>query len=165
MLIYLIGYMGCGKTTAGEKLASRLGYEFIDLDSVIEKEQNQTISEIFKTKGQDAFRLMEREALKKTFSLTDTIVSTGGGAPCFFNNMDEMNKHGKTIYIELTPKALVSRLVSAKDKRPLISEKSDIDLLVFIKEELAKREPFYNKSQLKISGLGLIPKTIEELIF
>jgi len=164
MLIYLIGYMGSGKTTAGKKLASRLGYNFIDLDDAIEKEQNLTISEIFKNNGQAEFRIIEKEALKKTFGYTNTIVSTGGGTPCFFNNMDEMNKHGKTIYIELTPKALVSRLIGAKNKRPLISGKSGTELLVFIKEELALREPFYNKSHIKVSGLGLIPKTIEELV-
>jgi shikimate kinase len=96
--------MGCGKTTAGKRLALKLGYEFVDLDHVIEAVEQRTIAEIFEQEGQNAFRLIEQRELHNTFNLKNTIVSTGGGAPCFFDNIEQMNKHGNTVYIQLTPK-------------------------------------------------------------
>ena len=155
MLIYLIGYMGCGKTTAGKKLASKLGYDFIDLDEVIESNNHKSIAEIFEDEGQESFRKIEQEALHNTFKLTNSVISTGGGAPCFFDNIEQMNSHGTTVYIHLTPKALVSRLSSAKNERPLIKGKSDNELLVFIETALTERESFYKKAQYKVEGLGL----------
>ena len=91
MLIYLIGYMGAGKTTYGKRLARDINYNFIDLDQKIEAEQGKTISEIFAEKGEDGFRQIEREAMIQTFGLENTIVATGGGTPCFFDNMQLLN--------------------------------------------------------------------------
>lgn len=162
MLIYLIGYMGCGKTTAGKKLASKLGYSFIDLDELIESNQNKSIANIFEDEGQEIFRKIEREALHTTFNLTNSVISTGGGAPCFFDNIEQMNSHGKTVYIQLSPKALVSRLSSAKNERPLIKGKSDDELLDFIEKALLEREPFYIKAQYRVKGLGLSADSIIE---
>lgn len=147
--------MGCGKTTAGKKLASKLSYDFIDLDEVIESTQQKTISDIFENEGQETFRKIEQNALHSTFKLTNAVISTGGGAPCFFDNIEQMNKYGKTVYIQLTPKALVSRLSSAKNERPLIKDKTDSELLEFIETAIAEREPFYKKAQFKVEGLGL----------
>jgi shikimate kinase len=165
MLIYLIGYMGCGKTTAGIKLALKLGFNFIDLDEEIENKQNKSISQLFEDEGQDAFRLIEKAELHKTFTLNNTIVSTGGGAPCFFDNMEQMNKHGKTVYIQLSPTNLIERLRSEKDKRPLIANKTDDELLSFIENGLIEREPFYCKASHTIAGIGLTPALIENLFF
>lgn len=155
MIIYLIGYMGCGKTTAGKRLANKLGYQFIDLDFLIENDQKRTISEIFSSDGQDAFRVIERETLHKTFQLNSCVIATGGGAPCFYDNMHQMNAHGKTLYIKLTPKALASRLKSGKDERPIIAGKTDEELLDFIAEALNYREQFYLQAQYTINGIGL----------
>lgn len=165
MLIYLIGYMGCGKTTAGKKLAIKLGFNFIDLDEEIENRHNKSISQLFEDEGQDTFRLIEKKELHKTFNLKNTIVSAGGGAPCFFDNLEQMNKYGTTVYIQLTPQTLLERLREAKNKRPLIAHKSDTELFIFIETGLKEREPFYCKANHTVNGIGLTPNHIEELLF
>ncbi|MBI9066419.1 MAG: shikimate kinase [Salinivirgaceae bacterium] len=155
MRIYLIGYMGSGKTTAGKKLANKLGYSFLDLDEFIEHKQQKSISEIFSKNGEAKFREIEHEALKATFSLTNTIISTGGGAPCFFNNMDLINQQGISIYVELNTKALAKRLKSAKQERPLIQGKTDCELISLIDANLEIRKPFYKQAQIIVNGIGL----------
>jgi shikimate kinase len=152
--------MGCGKTTAGKRLALKLGYEFVDLDHVIEAVEQRTIAEIFEQEGQNAFRLIEQRELHNTFNLKNTIVSTGGGAPCFFDNIEQMNKHGKTVYIQLTPKTLVDRLKSAKDERPLIKGKTNEELFAFIQNALVDREPFYTKAHYIINGIDISAEII-----
>ena len=114
MLIFLIGFMGCGKTTLGRKLASRLEYDFIDLDHVLEAEVGMSIAEYFSSFGEDAFRKLESEVLKKMDYPEHAVVSTGGGLPCFFDHMEWMNAHGKTVYIKLSPKTLADRLEHEK---------------------------------------------------
>jgi len=96
-LIFLIGFMGCGKTTLGRKLASRLGYMFMDLDHVLEAQVGMTIAEYFSKNGEDAFRKLESEVLKQTRYPENAVISTGGGLPCYFDNMQWMNAHGKTL--------------------------------------------------------------------
>jgi len=161
MLIYLIGYMGSGKTTAGKRLANRLGYEFIDLDEWIELHENRTIAEIFDQSGEEYFRQIEQQTLYKTFHLKNSVISTGGGVPCFFDNMDQMNIHGITIYIDLKAKALASRLKEAKNQRPLIKDKSDEELVRFIEEALEKRVPYYSKAKYTVDGLNLSAELLE----
>jgi shikimate kinase len=155
MLIYLIGFMGCGKTTVGKKLAAHLDYNFIDLDKLIESNEGQSVPEIFSKKGESAFRELERLALHTTFNLTDTIVATGGGAPCFFDNIQQMNQHGATVYIEMDPKALANRVKFSKTPRPLLKGKTDEELVDHITQMLAKRAPFYNQATYKVDGITL----------
>lgn len=154
--------MGCGKSTAGKKLAKKLGYKFIDVDNLIEEAQGITIAEIFETQGEDAFRKIEQEMLATTFELENVIIATGGGAPCFYNNMEAMNANGLTIYIEMSPKALISRLKGAIDERPLLKGKSDEELLSFISEKLEERNPFYTKAKTIVPGLSLSPESLYE---
>ena len=142
-LIFLIGFMGCGKTTLGRKLASRLGYEFMDLDHILEARAGMTIAEYFSKFGEEAFRKLESEVLKQTKYPKHAVVSTGGGLPCFFDNMDWMNTHGKTVYIKLSPKTLADRLENEKDKRPVLNDHGE-DLVAFIAGKLAERDRFYN---------------------
>src|SRR5664279_2309648 len=120
--IYIIGFMGSGKTTIGKKLASVLGWSFIDLDKEIEKHEGKTISVIFSEKGEDYFREVESHLIRNLKSGTDTIISTGGGTPCYSNNMDIMLKSGLTIYLKLTPSQLRNRLSESKGDRPLIKD-------------------------------------------
>jgi len=162
MLIYLIGFMGSGKTTAGKKLARRLAYNFIDLDALIESETELTISELFNQFGEDKFRQTEQKALRKTFDLNDTVISTGGGVPCFFNNIDEINKNGISIYLEAEPAFLKSRLVLHKNKRPLIANIADADLEAFLSEMLQIRQQFYKKALLRISAKSVNVKSLIE---
>jgi shikimate kinase len=116
--IFIVGYMGSGKSTAGKKLASKLGFEFIDLDHYIENEFGQTVPEIFKTKGENEFRAMEHNALKKLVLKENVVISCGGGTPCYYGNMELMNNHGTTIYLKMSAETLAHRLLNAKDNRP-----------------------------------------------
>lgn len=164
MLIYLIGYMGCGKTTLGKRLAKRLGFDFVDLDEKIETQTGKTIRELFEIDGEEAFRLMEKEVLQQTFQLNDVVISTGGGVPVFFDNMEQINTHGTSIYIKLSPKSLVNRLQNGKNQRPLIKDKTDEELLLFIEKALEQREPFYEKANLIVDGLSLNSELIMEAL-
>ena len=163
-LIFFTGFMGCGKTTWSRKLAAHLGYDFIDLDQLLEEQAGITIAEYFSTHGEEAFRILESEVLKQTPYTNNTIVSTGGGLPCFFDNMDWMNAHGKTVYIKLSPKTLVDRLEKGKAKRPLLRDKHGDELLAFITEKLAEREPYYLQAKYIADGINLSVEGLEALI-
>ena len=162
-LIFLIGFMGCGKTTLGRKLASRLGYEFIDLDHILEAQVGMTIAEYFSKFGEEAFRKLESEFLKHTKYPEHAVISTGGGLPCFFDNMEWMNTHGKTVYIKLSPKTLADRLENEKDKRPVLNDHGE-DLVAFIAGKLAERDKFYNQASIIADGLSLTAEKVEGLL-
>jgi len=163
-LIFLIGFMGCGKTTLGRKLASRLGYEFIDLDEVFETQVGTTIAEYFSKFGEDAFRKLESEVLKQTEYPERAVIATGGGLPCFFDNMEWMNAHGKTVYIQLSPKTLAGRLENEKDARPVLRGQHGDDLVAFIAGKLAERDKFYNRAAIIADGLSLTAEKMERLL-
>jgi shikimate kinase len=163
-LIFFIGFMGCGKTTWSRKLAAHLGYDFIDLDQVLEEQAGMTIAEYFATHGEESFRILESEVLKQTPYSQSTIVSTGGGLPCFFDNMAWMKAHGKTVYIKLSPKTLVDRLERSKHKRPLLNEKQGDELLAFITERLAEREVYYLQADYIANGISLSVEYLTDLI-
>ncbi len=153
-LIFLIGFMGCGKSTLGKKVATKTGYSFIDLDDLIVQEINMSISEYFGAFGEQAFRKIERDQLHKLSCLKNTIIATGGGAPCYMDNMDWMNEHGKTVYMKLPPKALLSRLSQKEvESRPLLKGKTTEELLEFIQSKLEEREPFYNRAKIIFDAL------------
>lgn len=159
--IFLIGFMGSGKSTLGRRLASTLERSFIDLDKYIEKHQNATIPDLFAKHGEDGFRKLEHEALKEVAQLENVIVATGGGAPCFFSNMEIMNNSGISIYLRISPSQLASRLLTSRTERPLIKGLEGEDLENFITEKLAQREVFYNKAQHCIIGDRL---NVEDLL-
>jgi len=163
-LIFFVGFMGCGKTTWSRKLAAHLGYDFIDLDQTLETQAGMTIAEFFTTHGEDAFRKLESEVLKQTEYSQSTVISTGGGLPCFFDNMEWMNKQGKTVYIKLSPKTLADRLEKGKDKRPLLRDKHGDELVAFIAEKLAERESFYTQAAYIADGISLSVEGLEALI-
>lgn len=147
--------MGCGKTTAGKKLASALGWSFIDLDKKIEEHAGMAIPEIFSEKGEDFFRIVEAEVLRDLKSVSTTVISTGGGTPCYADNMDFMLENGLTIYLRLSPGQLQSRLSDSKGERPLIKNMNKEDLLGFIGEKLKYREKWYNRAEIVIDGISL----------
>ena len=163
-LIFFTGFMGCGKTTWSRKLAAHLGYDFIDLDHLLEEQAGMTIAEYFASYGEEAFRILESEVLKQTAYSNNTVISTGGGLPCFFDNMNWMNAHGKTVYIKLSPKTLVDRLEKGKAKRPLLRDKHGDELLAFITEKLAEREAYYLQSDYIADGISLSVEGLEALI-
>ena len=150
--VYLIGYMGCGKTTIGKRLAKSLGWDVIDMDSRIENRYRKTIPDIFASEGEESFRKKERFILEELSALENVVVSTGGGAPCFFDNIDVMNSSGLCVYIRMTPEALAARLRNAKSNRPLLKDKTEAELTNFIKEQLEKRRAFYEQARYVIDN-------------
>lgn len=145
--IFLTGYMGSGKTTLGRALAADLDVQFIDLDHYIEQRYRKTIAQLFAEKGEEGFREIERRMLHEVGEFEDVIISTGGGTPCFFDNIEFMNTQGTTIYLDVPVERLFIRLCIARSKRPLIKDKSDEELRAFIIEQLEKRAPHYSKAQ------------------
>ena len=148
MRIYLIGFMGSGKTFTGKQLAEKLGFLFLDLDLLIEAEAGMDIAQIFKKFGEDHFREAERKALHFTLELENAIISTGGGTPCFFDNMEWINRHGKSIYLDTPPQILTQRLLPERDHRPLLRSFDEHTLLEFIQSKLSERAYFYRKAAI-----------------
>ena len=141
--IFLTGFMGCGKSYWARLLASAFKRPFIDLDEQIASWQQKSISEIFAGAGEPDFRLIERDCLRELKQVPAAIVATGGGTPCFFDNMDWMKKHGKVIYLKTPVPVLLQRLKAQDISRPLVAGLQDIELRDFIEKLLAEREPFY----------------------
>ena len=162
MRIFLVGYMASGKTTLGEKLAYLLKYQFIDLDKFIQEQEGRTINQIFEEDGEEYFRKLERVYLHRIIDFEDVVISSGGGTPCFFDNMDQMNEYGQTIYINLHPKALISRLLTSDDTRPLLAGKSENEMLDFVFQQLREREVFYKQAKNIISGYNLTARKLLE---
>ena len=159
MKIFLIGFMGCGKSTKAKQLASRLDCPVIDLDAEIVKSQEMSIAEYFEKHSEAAFRQLESDTLK-TFDYPETcVVATGGGLPCFFDNIEWMNENGKTVYLQMSPPQLVSRLHN-REKRPLLKGMDDEQLLAFITGKLEERNPFYHKAHLSINAFDLDAKEL-----
>ncbi len=138
--------MGAGKTTLGKALAKRLSISFIDLDWYIEERYHKTISELFQQYGEAGFRDIERKMLHEVAQFENVVISTGGGAPCFFDNMEFMNQQGKTVFLDVHTDVLFNRLRVARQQRPILQNKSDEELKEFIDEALAKRLSFYQQA-------------------
>jgi shikimate kinase len=151
--IFLVGYMGSGKSAMGRLLAREKGLNFIDLDTYIEGKYHRTIAQIFAQEGEESFRKKEHDCLLEVAAFENVVIATGGGAPCFFDHMEMMNTAGETIYLKLSPQHLAERLSATKaGVRPLIKDKKGDELLQFINNMLLKREPFYLKAKHIISG-------------
>lgn len=151
--IFLIGFMGSGKSTLGSRLARMMGYDFVDMDRLIEETAGMTIPEIFREHGEPVFRKWEHDILLELCGRNNVVVSTGGGAPCHGDMIRTMNDNGITVYIKLSPEALKERLMRSKTERPLIKGKSEEQLLEFIKDLLAEREPYYSQARYSIDGV------------
>jgi shikimate kinase len=139
--------MGAGKTTVGKALSKELNIPFYDLDWYIESRMRKTVAQIFAEKGEEGFRMIEHNMLHEVAEFEDVIISCGGGTPCFFDNMDYLNQQGQVVYLKASPEVLYKHLLMGKVERPLLKGKSPEELIVFIKEQLDKREPFYTKAR------------------
>lgn len=144
--------MGSGKSTLGKPIARAMEYDFIDLDHYIEEQESMTIPEIFAQKGEKKFRELENYYLCKVSTLDNTVISTGGGTPCFSGNMEVMNRTGTTVYLCQEPETLAARLRTARVKRPLIEGKSPEELIQYIRTTLAQREQYYNQASITVAN-------------
>ena len=150
--IFLTGYMGAGKTTLGKAFARELNVPFIDLDWYIEERFHKSIRELFIERGEASFRELERNMLHEVAEFEDVIISTGGGTPCFFDNMEYMNEHGYTVFLDVHPDILFRRLCLATQQRPILQGKTNEELHAFIEETLAKRASFYMQAHYRFDG-------------
>jgi len=156
--------MGCGKSTLGKRLAEHLGLRFIDMDDYIEERNCKSVPQIFAEEGENGFREKERKVLRELSEFIDLVIATGGGAPCFFDNMDLMNQSGKTIYLNIPPEILTERLLNSKTERPLIKGKSREELLAFINEKLEIRNKFYSRAKYQITNPEAELVSIEKML-
>lgn len=156
MRIYIIGYMGSGKSTVSEKLAKKLNLLRFDLDELFEQRFKVDISSFFDKYDETLFRKFESLLLKETILLNNVVISTGGGTPCFYNNMEWMKQFGITVYLEMNAKSLLSRLQASKKKRPLMQDKKTADqLLEFIQNHMRKRDIWYSQADIIVKGESL----------
>ena len=146
--IFLIGYMGAGKTTLGKALARRMNLSYIDTDHYIENRYRKKISEIFSSEGEKRFRDIEHRILLEISEFEDIVISTGGGLPCFNDNMATMNNLGTTVYLETSEEELAARLGVSKNVRPVLENRSGSELVDFIRENLDKRREFYEQAKI-----------------
>ncbi len=153
--IYLVGFMGVGKSTVGKKLAAALGYNFIDLDNLFENSYKISIDRFFSKYGEQLFRELENKLLISTFEMDDVVVSTGGGTPCYHNAMDKMNENGITVFLDMTESGIIHRLTRGKRKRPLVIGKKEEELNEFVHLRLKERLPFYQKANITIDALRI----------
>lgn len=156
--------MGSGKSTLGRLLATTLNLAFIDLDTFLEEKYFRRIPQIFKEEGEAGFRKKEQKVLQEVSAFDDVIVATGGGAPCFFDNMEVMNSTGFCIFLDVDTDSLVNRLIHAKTERPIIKGKSPEEMHQFIEEMMLKRRPYYEKARYILKGSEITPDKVIELL-
>ena len=161
--LFLVGYMGCGKSTIGRKLARALHLEFVDTDHRIEEREGATVIDIFHYEGEERFRTIEREVLEEVITAERaSVVSTGGGLPAWGDNMARMNEVGRTIYLKRSAENIASRLSPyGRQKRPRLRGLNDEELVIFMREDMAKRDPYYSQAVQVVACEG---KSDEEII-
>lgn len=164
MRIYLIGYMASGKTNLGERLAGLLGYGFIDLDRMFEERYRISVLDFFEKYDEHAFRMIERSLLLETAGTENVVVSTGGGTPCFFDNMDIIKRSGVSVYLQWEVPELVRRLQSVKKKRPLLKDTHPDKLEQKVRESLEQRSIFYERADLVVPGNSTEPGALFALL-
>ena len=150
--LFIIGYMGCGKTTFGKALADYCGKRFVDLDDYVEFREGMTIKEIFSLKGENYFRDMEKACLEELSGEDDIVIACGGGTPCFHDNMQLMNEAGVTLWLQASEERLFSRLIVSLSERPLLTGMDEEGLRLKISSQLEQRRQNYEKAQIRWSG-------------
>jgi shikimate kinase len=165
MKVFLIGFMGSGKSHWGRKLSASLNIPFFDLDDVIVMREGKPITEIFANQGEEYFRLLEKDTLINLTESHDAfVISSGGGTPCFFGNIDYMKEHGKVIWLNTSTQVLIDRLLKEKKHRPLLMDIPDEDMKSFIIKKLHDRKMYYEQAHLSLHEEELSLEQIKEAI-
>ena len=162
--IFLIGFMGSGKTYWGRIWAQKNQLTFYDLDEQIEKTMGETVANIFEKKGEDNFREMERYVLRKFDVKNNFLMACGGGTPCFFENLQWMNEQGTTIYLRASPSEILEKIMNETEERPLLKKLNSNELLFFIEQKLKEREPFYKQAKYILDANALTVTSLSEFI-
>jgi shikimate kinase len=160
--VFLIGFMGSGKTHWGQIWAEKTGLTFFDLDQKVEEAFQMTITDIFEKKGEEKFREMERYHLRKFESESNYILACGGGTPCFFDNLSWMKSAGKVFYLKAHPDSILEKVMQETEKRPLIKKANQSELLFFIEKKLGEREPFYAQADFTLGVENLNERSLYE---
>lgn len=155
MVIFLIGFMGCGKSTIGRMVAKRLDYRFADTDKMVEARAGKSVREIFDQDGEAVFRVMETEMLLQFASEENVIVATGGGTPCAAGNIEIMKRTGRIVYFNAGAECLYGRLYRGRERRPKLAGMDDETLMAYIKESLSEREHYYSQASMVIDCNGV----------
>ena len=156
--------MGAGKTTAARRLAQRLGWEVADTDALFEEKYKISVCDFFSKYDEPLYRKLESEVLKETENLENVVVSTGGGTACYFDNIEWMNQHGLTVFLRISEKAVVNRLLHAKRKRPLAEGKTETELTAFVNQHYSSRLPFYEQAKITVKAEDLDLDNLIQLI-
>ena len=144
--------MGAGKTTVARRLANHLGWEVVDTDAMFEEKYRISVCDFFNKYDEPLYRKLESEVLKSTADLENVVISTGGGTACYFDNMEWMNQHGLTVFLCISQKAVVDRLLHAKRKRPLAEGKTESELTEFVTRHYTERLPFYEQAKITVKA-------------
>lgn len=159
--IYIVGYMCSGKSSISRKLAKRLGYQAFDTDDMFEEKYHISVQDFFDKYGEGYFRKFESEILKKTGEFHNVVISTGGGTPCFLDNMEWMNTNGTTVFVKISPATAFHRLLTARRKRPLVTGKSEEELCRYVENHYNSRLMFYEQARFTVKGENV---NIDEII-
>lgn len=164
--LFLVGYMGCGKSTLARKLARRLEVAFSDTDALVEQREGATVADVFLYEGEERFRTVEREVLDSLIASEHTaVVSTGGGLPIWRDNMERMNAAGTTIFLRRSAEQIARRLTPyGRQKRPRLRGLSDDELVTFMRHDIAERETFYRRAQITVECDGVADEVLIERI-
>lgn len=162
--IFLVGFMGSGKSHWGKIWAKETNRNFIDLDEVIEKNVGKSIAAIFEERGEEEFRRIESAALRTCESMQDTIIASGGGTPYFYDNMQWMNEHGLTFHITVDAKEILKRVAVEQEKRPLFKNLGSDELLSFIEKKLAERLPYYSAANFTICSETATASSLTDIL-
>lgn len=157
--IFLVGYMGAGKTTVGKALAKQMNLSFIDLDGYIERRYMKSVGDIFRESGETEFRIVEQKMLHEVSQFENVVISTGGGTPCYGDNMNRMCSSGKTVYLRVSVDELVNRLEVSKTTRPVLKGYKGNELREFVSKSLKSRESYYCMASILFDAEIMLTKT------
>ena len=164
MNIFLIGFMGSGKTHWGRIWAAKEGLSFSDLDTEVEKECKMSVHDIFEKKGEDKFRELERYHLREFENKNNFLLACGGGTPCFSDNIEWMKIHGKVIYLKAAPQLILEQVMHETEQRPILKKVNPSELLFFIQKKLSEREPYYSRADFTLKAEELNEDSLSFLL-